>query len=551
MYHLIRERYPTEQQIYFIPALGGWSLSHGFQKCLTSSEELAKKSLNGILTAIKHFNLDGIDFDWEYPGCAEKCGCQGEYTCKKMGINTGNVSGPDDWDKYFAFLKALRKELKALAPNMGKKHLYVSLAVGMNYDLLAGGTSKYPKPTPVEQICEGDEVDFANLMAYDFFGAWVGKTGSHALLYPNPDQPEEQKMNIHSAAKNILSRCSDPSKLNMGLATYARSWRKVPKGEGKIPGLYQTSTETIPGTQKLDEGWLPVTELDKFDIATDGEIGAVKTGSFPWFELVQNWFTNNSCERHWSPNHEAPILYCGQSTTTGSDTEVFISYEDPESWFYKTRYAKASGMGGVIIWAGGDMGSMIQNTAAGTDIGRPLWSSIFQGWFYDLTKVVGEAKYDTSFNIKNKQYPVIADLNDSACAELNKDDWGEPLCSCPINAEQRLFTKNPGETRKFTQMQPLCTSEGLFNDVQCPNCAQTGSGVTITKSTKEIKHSAPEACKRLEGLPAPTDLHDPLKSYTIDQMNKCESKKDDNDDKKHHCPEGCKWICRNTDKYII
>ena len=51
----------------------------------------------------------------------------------------------------------------------------------------------------------------------------------------------------------------------------------------------------------------------------------------------------NGFKRFWDPIAKAPYLY-------NATDSLFISYDDPESVTLKTKYAKESGLGGIMFW---------------------------------------------------------------------------------------------------------------------------------------------------------------------------------------------------------
>lgn len=101
---------------------------------------------NKVAAFAKKHNLDGIDFDWEYPGATDIPGVSG---------------GQGETDNYLGFLKVMREKL-------GDKSL--SIALPASY--------WYLKPFPVEKMA--NYLDYFIYMTYDLHGQW-GMVPFHQL----------------------------------------------------------------------------------------------------------------------------------------------------------------------------------------------------------------------------------------------------------------------------------------------------------------------------------------------------------------------------------
>lgn len=137
-------------------------------------------------------------------------------------------------------------------------------------------------------------------------GTWSGKTGPLAPLYENPAVDDDDDMHIDQSVKYVLSECGDKKRLNMGLATYGKAWKGVPK-TGTPPGLWQTSSFT--------QGWQATNDL--------AETGG-STGTIPWFELYGTLMSR--CTRTWDDASQTPTAFC--DTNAKGEKDVFISFED-------------------------------------------------------------------------------------------------------------------------------------------------------------------------------------------------------------------------------
>ena len=92
------------------------------------------------------------------------------------------------------------------------------------------------------------ELDFINVMTYDFHGKWEKKTGHNCPLYPHRNDRKGQRyLNMAFAARYWLKLGAKPEKLIIGVPVYGRTFtlsdrNKIdvgsPAPEGGQPGKY-------------------------------------------------------------------------------------------------------------------------------------------------------------------------------------------------------------------------------------------------------------------------------------------------------------------------
>ncbi|OAV98368.1 hypothetical protein PTTG_25635 [Puccinia triticina 1-1 BBBD Race 1] len=92
--------------------VGGWTGSKYFSK-LVADEDSRKTFAQTFLRAVKKYDFDGIDIDWEYPG---------------VPGNDGNIISKDDSANYLKFLQTLRQVLVP-RPGFLRRSLYMVLWV--------------------------------------------------------------------------------------------------------------------------------------------------------------------------------------------------------------------------------------------------------------------------------------------------------------------------------------------------------------------------------------------------------------------------------------
>ncbi|HAZ23579.1 MAG TPA: glycoside hydrolase [Algoriphagus sp.] len=185
-------------------SIGGWTRSKGFSDAVLTVEGIKKLTASGVEFLKKH-QLDGLDFDWEYPGLP--------------GDN--NPYRAEDKDNFVAMLKSFRSALDSLG-ELDNKHYLMTIA--------SGGFRKYLE---VNNMAEAQKyLDFINIMAYDFYTAGDEITGHHANLYPNGSKG----MSAQTAVNEHIEFGIPAEKLVLGVPFYGRMWKGV---DSEDNGLFQ------------------------------------------------------------------------------------------------------------------------------------------------------------------------------------------------------------------------------------------------------------------------------------------------------------------------
>ena len=209
-----------------IIALGGWAFNDNgtttqpvFSDMVSSAEKRAT-FISNLLSFLREYAFDGVDFDWEYPGAPDRGGHEED------GSN---------------FTKLL-KELQDAIHKSGSKY-EVSFTTPTSYWYLKGFDLKAV-----------DHVDFINVMSYDLHGVWDGNNpiGSHVLAHTNMTEIEE--------AMNLLWRNEVPAKkINLGLGFYGRSFQLADPSCSKPGCLFKAGAS--PGGCTKNSGTLSYREI--------------------------------------------------------------------------------------------------------------------------------------------------------------------------------------------------------------------------------------------------------------------------------------------------
>ncbi len=179
---------------------------------------------------------------------------------------------------------------------------------------VAAGKKRIDKGYEVKKFV--NEVDFINLMAFDFHGSWDDSTGLNAALYGNElDSNENIEYNQDWSVNYWISQGCPPHKLVLGMPAYGRSFKLL---ELENNGLYSRSENNsgIAGDFTKTTGFLSFYEICQF-------------------EKKDTW------QKKWLPSNKVHYMY---------NNENWISYDDIQSFRIKTAYVVSKKLGGQFIW---------------------------------------------------------------------------------------------------------------------------------------------------------------------------------------------------------
>ncbi|NLK43994.1 MAG: glycoside hydrolase family 18 protein [Tissierellia bacterium] len=264
--------------IKILISVGGWTWSDKFSD-VALTEESRTIFANSCLEFIQTYGFDGIDIDWEFPVSG--------------GLPT-NKYRPEDKENFTLLLRTIREKLDEQ-----------SIMDGKEYVLTIAGSAGTIGVDNLELGEIHQYIDFANIMTYDFHGAWDKYTDFNAPLYTNHDSLNYFKPSVDESIKSWINSGFPREKIVMGIPFSGKLYNNV---EAWDNGLYQS----FEGSSVISFG-----------------------------EISTKYLYNQAFLRHYHPVAMAPWLYNGTT---------FISYEDEESIYYKSEYIKLNGLGGAMIW---------------------------------------------------------------------------------------------------------------------------------------------------------------------------------------------------------
>lgn len=275
-------------------SVGGWTLSSQFSD-VAATDASRQKFADSAVRFVKQYGFDGIDLDWEYPVSG--------------GLDT-NTTRPDDKHNYTLLVQALRSAFNKQTAIDGEKYL-ITIAVPPGYSTMQN----------FEVADLAKSLDWMNVMAYDYHGAWESTTGHNAPLYANPNSTfaDESKLNVDFIMKAYVAAGVPKNQLVMGAPMYARTWQGVAAGPNG-DGLYQTGTGAGSGT--WEKGVIDYADL----------LNKVKTDPATY-------------QLHRDSASQVPYVYA--PTKEGG---WFSSFEDTTSLGTKLDYILANEYGGMMFW---------------------------------------------------------------------------------------------------------------------------------------------------------------------------------------------------------
>jgi chitinase len=303
-------------------SLGGWTESYRFSDAALPGNRAAfvascidmfiEGNVAAGISAAGVF--DGIDVDWEYPG---SCGATCDYR-------------ETDKENFVALLAEFRRQLTAFGAKNDRQYLLTIAA--------PAGATHYEK---MELAGIAANVDWINVMAYDFHGAWetAGPTNHISALFQSSCEQSDGGDWADKAIQAYIDAPADPNpaKLVLGMPFYGHGWRTAAVGDG----FCQAATGVPRG--KYEKG------------TDDYEVLAARNAQA---------FRDEATGTHWT-----------------FDGSTFWSFDDPVSASWKADYANCRGLRGVMFWElsgddpqGGLLTSMSSRLKSGDAGCRAAWS---------------------------------------------------------------------------------------------------------------------------------------------------------------------------------
>ncbi|OBT40386.1 hypothetical protein VE00_10085 [Pseudogymnoascus sp. WSF 3629] len=280
-----------------ILSFGGWSFSTDqdsqpiFGNAVSAANR--KKFADNVVEFVIATGLDGVDFDWEYPGAPD--------------IPVGVGGNPADGENYYQFLVQVRAGLNA-------KDASKSLSIAMPASFW------YLKGFPVSKLTT--YLNYVVYMTYDLHGQW-----DYNNQWSSPGCPSGNCLRSHTNmtetinALSMLTKAGMPaSKIIVGVPSYGRSFKMTTAG---CTGPMCTFTGPLSGAAKG---------------RCTGTAGYISNSEIK--EIINRGV---NIQKIWNVDELTDILVY--------DSTEWVAYMSAATRETRTAKYKSLNMGGTVDWA--------------------------------------------------------------------------------------------------------------------------------------------------------------------------------------------------------
>ncbi|KAL0580742.1 hypothetical protein V5O48_001300 [Marasmius crinis-equi] len=310
-------------------SIGGWTGSRFFSTAVGSPENRTT-FVKTVSDFASKFNLDGIDFDWEYPGV--------------QGIGCNTINEQQDTNNFLLFLQELRKD------SVGSKLV------------LSAATSVRPYQITQQPLSAFSEVlDFIAIMNYDIWGPWSPSVGPNAPLDDTCASSDKQDGSAVSAVKAWTSAGFPASQIVLGVAGYGHSFTVRPEDAFEADGVTLAAYPAFDASKHASgDSWDDPPGVDVCGVQQNSG------GNFNFWGLIEGGYLDSSG----NPNAGVPNRFddCSQTPYVyDPDTQLMVSFDNARSFAAKGEFIRTNGLAGFSMWeAGGDSNDILLDAIRST-----------------------------------------------------------------------------------------------------------------------------------------------------------------------------------------
>lgn len=179
--------------------------------------------------------------------------------------------------------------------------------------------------------------EYINLFAFDFLTPERNPEEADytAPIYLKDEQNRLPHYNIDFQVHYWINNGCPSNKLNLGIATYARTWKMTTdSGLAGMPVVAATDGAAEAGLLSKKDGLLSWPEVcAKITISTEGDFRGAKAPVRKVIDLEHKYGN-----------------YAYRAADDQNEHGIWISFDDPDFAGIKTEYAKQMGLGGMALY---------------------------------------------------------------------------------------------------------------------------------------------------------------------------------------------------------
>ncbi|KZT28075.1 glycoside hydrolase family 18 protein, partial [Neolentinus lepideus HHB14362 ss-1] len=312
-----------QNNVKAILTIGGWTGSAYFSSAVATAQNRTG-FVNAVMQLVSKYDLDGVDFDWEYPN--------------KLGAGCNTMSASDTTN-FLSMLQELRSQ-------SGGQNITVSAATSITPWLGESGT-------PLTDVSGFAKVlDYIEIMNYDVWGSWSTGVGPNSPLNDTCASGAQQQGSAVSAVNAWTNAGMPADQIVLGVASYGHSF-SVPTSAATTSSSQLAVYPTFDkANQPNGDAW---SGDATFTPSTDScGNPTTKSGIFDFWGMIDGGFlTSNGSVAdgilsRYDDCSQTPYVYNPQ-------TQVMISYDNAQSFTAKGQFIESAGLAGFAMWeTGGD-----------------------------------------------------------------------------------------------------------------------------------------------------------------------------------------------------